>query len=337
MSPVAITPHKTYAPLRAARPLVWLLAALVLYPVAVWAQPTPAPQASSQITDAQAALYERWRANVRLNQRTAYDAGKEYLAKYPADEYAAYVRPWVEFYERAARKARFQQLLYKEKNYSAAYAAGRLVLADEPESVKTHIDLASAAYLATGAGDETVRADALALARKSLELLDGDKRASDWQPFAGPADAAAYLNFVIGDLTLKDDPAAAVAYLRKAALAEAAIKNTPTVYARLATAYARSEYEPLARDFATRYAGKETTPESQAALAQIYPVLDRMIDAYARAVALSQSDPQYTTQRPRWQQDLTEFYKTRHNGSTEGLNTLIADVVNTPLPDPNKP
>ena len=62
-----------------------------------------------------------------------------------------------------------------------------------------------------------------------------------------------------------------------------------------------------------------------------------MIDAYARAVALSQSDPQYAGPRARWQQELTEFYKTRHDGSTEGLNALIASVVNKPLPDPSTP
>lgn len=312
--------------------VVWPLVALLACAGGLRAQP-PAPSPTPQITDAQAQLYERWRSNVRLNQRAAYEAGKEYVAQYPNDEYTAYVRPWLDLYERAARKARFHQLLYQDKKYGEAYTLGRQVLADEPESVKTVIDLASAAYLATGAGDETVRADALALARRGLALLEAGQRAADWKPFAGPADVVGYLNFVIGDLVLKETPAEAVAYLRKAALSEGAIRHAPNVYTRLAAAYARSEYEPLARDFAARYGGKEATPESQAALAQIFPVLERMIDAYARAVALSQNDPQYNGARPRWLQELTELYRTRHNGSTDGLNDLLANVVNKPLPE----
>ena len=298
---------------------------------------TPAASPTPQPTEAQAQLYERWRSNIRLNQRAAYEAGKEYVAQYPADEYAAYVRPWLDLYERAVRKARFHQLLYQDKKYGEAYTLGRQVLADEPESVKTVIDLASAAYLATGAGDESVRADALALARRSLALLEAGQRAADWKPFAGPADVVGYLNFVIGDLVLKETPADAIPYLRKAALSEGAIRHAPNVYTRLAAAYAKSEYEPLARDFAARYAGKEATPESQAALAQIFPVLERMIDAYARAVALSQNDPQYNGARSRWLQELTELYRTRHNGSTDGLNDLLANIINKPLPESTTP
>ncbi len=332
MSLLVNDPRPTRAPLAPAR-LLCLLMLLGCATVCVRAQPA-AHVPRAPVTEAQAQLYERWRSNIRLNQRAAYDAGKEYLAKYPQDDYAAYVRPWVELYERAVRKARFQQLLYKEKKYGEAYALGREVITDEPANVKTNIDLASAAYLATGAGDDSIRADALMLARKALTLLDAAPTATDWKPFAGPVDAGGYLNFVIGDLILKDTPAEAVAYLRKAALSEGAIRHAPTVYARLAVAYAKSEYEALARDYTARFAGQAETPESREALAKISPVLDRMIDAYARAVALSQSDPQYNGARPRWLQELTDLYKARHGGSVDGLNELLDGVVAKPLPAP---
>jgi hypothetical protein len=317
---------------RLSRPLVLLFVIMLACALNLCAQ-SLAPAQPQPPTQAQAELYERWRANIREHQRAAYEAGKEYLAKYPDDEYAVYVRPWVEAYERAVRKARFQQLLYRDKKYGEAYATGRQVLADEPDNVKTVIDLASAAYLAAGASDETIKADALMLARKAVSLLAANPKVADWQPYHNAADALGYLNFIIGDLILKDAPADAIMYLRKAALSESAVKQTPDVYARLAVAYAKSEYEPLANDYATRYAGKEATPESQAALAKIYPVLDRIIDAYARAVALSKDEPQYNTTRARWLQELTELYKSRHDGSTDGLNDLIANVVNKPLPE----
>ncbi|HYX41679.1 MAG TPA: hypothetical protein VE821_08280 [Pyrinomonadaceae bacterium] len=331
-NPATLTPSRH----RLSRQLALLVVVLLACTLNLCAQ-SASPAQPSQPTQAQAELYERWRANVREHQRTAYEAGKEYLAKYPDDEYATYVRPWVEAYERAVRKARFQQLLYRDKKYGEAYAVGRQVLADEPDNVKTVIDLASAAYLAAGANDEAIKADALALARKAIGLLEANPKVADWQPFRNSADALGYLNFVIGDLILKDAPADAITYLRKAALSESAVKQTPDVYARLAAAYAKSQYEPLANDYAARYAGKEATPESQAALAKIYPVLDRIIDAYARAVALSRDEPQYNATRARWLQELTELYKSRHDNSTDGLNDLITNVINKPLPEAATP
>jgi hypothetical protein len=324
---------------RAARPFVWLCVGLFMLICAqsLLRAQTPTPNPSAWPTQAQAELYERWRANIRQNQRTAYEAGKEYLAKYPGDDYAAYVGPWVAAYERAARKARFQQLLYKDKRYSEAYAAGRQVLADEPDNLKTLIDLASAAYLATNTGDENTRADALTLARKAAAQLEAGQKVLDWRPFSSQSDALGYLDFIIGDLLLKDAPVDALPYLRKAALSDSAMKRAPNVYARLAAAYAKNDYEPLARDFAARFAGKEVTPESQAALARIQPVLDRMIDAYARAIALSKDDPQYAAARARWLQELTELYKSRHDGQTDHLDELIAHVLDKPLPEVSTP
>jgi hypothetical protein len=62
-------------------------------------------------------------------------------------------------------------------------------------------------------------------------------------------------------------------------------------------------------------------------------VIDRIIDAYARAVALSGTDAQYREARARWTEQLTGFYKFRHNDSTEGLEAYIASVTAKPLPE----
>src|SRR2546423_6210029 len=129
-------PSATHRARRARTRLVWLFLALLCCAHSMHAQP-PAPSPTPQVTEAQALLYERWRSNIKLNQRVAYEAGKEYLRQYPNNEYAAYVRQWLDLYERAVRKARFNQLLYKDKKYGEAYTLGRQVLADEPESVKT--------------------------------------------------------------------------------------------------------------------------------------------------------------------------------------------------------
>lgn len=286
-----------------------------------------------QITQAQAELYERWRANINLNQQVAFEAGREYVGKYPNDEYAARVSGWVGAYERAARKLQFEELLFKEKKYGAAYKVGQQVLAAEPDNLRTIINLASAGYLASNTGDPSFNAETLALARRAAQLLEQGSKPSDWKPFTGQPDALAYLNFITGELILKETPAESVNYFRKAIESEGTVKYTPVVYARLAAAYIASEYEPLAKRFTnTNGARPPESEEDKAAFARITLVADRIVDAYARAVALSGTDAQYREARARWLEQLTQFYKFRNNDSTDGLEAYIAGVNAKPLP-----
>ncbi|HJR06959.1 MAG TPA: hypothetical protein VJ842_06875 [Pyrinomonadaceae bacterium] len=290
-------------------------------------------QQQAQITQAQADLYERWRANINLNQQAAFEAGREYVGKYPKDEYGARVGKWVEAYERAARKLQFESLLFREKKYAAAYAIGKQVLADDPDNLRTIINLASAGYLASNAGDTSHNAETLRFARRATEMIERGGKPSDWKPFGGQPDALAYLNFITGELILKETPAESVAYFRKAIESEGSVKNTPIVYSRLAAAYIVSEYEPLAKRFTdTNGSRPPESEEDKAAFARITLVADRIIDAYARAVALSGTDAQYQEARARWMEQLTQFYKFRNNDSTDGLDAYIAGVTSKPLP-----
>jgi hypothetical protein len=289
-------------------------------------------QQQQQITQAQAQLYECWRANINLNQQAAFEAGREYAGKYPNDEYAPRVRGWVADYERAARKLQFEGLLFKEKKYAAAYEIGKQILADEPDNLRTIINLASAGYLASSAGNASLNAETLEYARRATSLLEAGSKPSDFKPFTGTADALAYLNFITGELVLKETPAESVAYFRKAIESEGTIKNTPIIYSRLAAAYIASQYEPQSKEFAARFGGKETTPESKAALDNINQTVDRITDALARAVALSGAETQYTAARVRWMEELTRFYKFRHNDSTDGLEAYIVGAMAKPLP-----
>jgi hypothetical protein len=61
-------------------------------------------------------------------------------------------------------------------------------------------------------------------------------------------------------------------------------------------------------------------------------VLDRIIDAYARAVALAGTNPQNQAAKAQWMTQLTNFYKFRNNNSDAGLNEFIAGVLAKPLP-----
>jgi hypothetical protein len=58
-------------------------------------------------------------------------------------------------------------------------------------------------------------------------------------------------------------------------------------------------------------------------------MLDNVIEAYAHAVALAESNPNLQQVRQQYLQDLEAYYKYRHHNSTEGMQQLI-DKYKTP-------
>jgi hypothetical protein len=295
-------------------------------------QPQVSQPSQPSITQAQAELYERWRSNINTNQTVAFDAGNAYLAKYPGDEYAAHVRLWVEDYARAFRKIEFQRF-FKAQRFAELFRTGKLVLAGEPEDLKTIVHLAYAGYLAEGRGDDSFAAESLGHARRAVQLIESGATPTDWQPFADKSDALGYLHFVIGELTFKDDAANSAQLFRKALAFETTLRRTPVIYSRLAASYVVGEYDPLSKDYTARFAGKDPSDESRAALEKINAVVDRVVDCYARAVAFSGDDQKYADAKRRWSDELTRFYKFRHDGSTEGLDALVAAAASKPLPE----
>ena len=316
---------------RATLAVALLLVAVCAPSASASQQPTTVAQ-QQRITQAQADLYERWRSNINRNQMLAHEAGRDYIGKYPEPgEYAARVRRWVADYERESRKLEFLRL-FKQQKFSDLFRVGDQILAEEPEHLKTIIHLAYAGYLAAGKGDDSFGDAALARARQALLLVDSG-RASDWQPFADRTDALGHLHFVIGELTVKSDPEESVRLFRRAVEIGGTVKGTPVLYSRLAAAYVSSRYDPLSKDYQSRFAGKETSEESRAALEKVNGVVDLVIDAYARAVSLAGDDARYTDARRRWSDELTRFYKFRHNDTTDGLEAFVAGVAAKPLPE----
>src|SRR5215813_7775142 len=95
-------------------------------------------------------MYKRFTDNRIPNPRAAYQAGKDYLAKYGKDndQYAKYISQWVMYFEREDRKLKLPVMLYNEKNFAEAYRTGAQILADEPDYLRTQIDLGYGGYLA---------------------------------------------------------------------------------------------------------------------------------------------------------------------------------------------
>ena len=79
------------------------------------------------------------------------------------------------------------------------------------------------------------------------------------------------------------------------------------------------EYKEKADEFQKQSAG----PLKDVKLKEAEETMDRVIDAWAKVVALSEGNPQYQQLHDAVLQDLQSYYKYRHKGSSDGLQQLI--------------
>jgi len=278
-------------------------------------------------------MYKRFVDNRVPNPVVAYQAARDYLQKYTKDkdQYTDYLQKWVTFYERDERK-RNLPILINEKKFAEAYSSGAKILADEPNYLRAQIDLGYAGYIASSAKNEAYNSQALDYARKAIAAIESGKAPNEWAPFKGKDDTLAYLNYAVGYLTLKTNPDLAIDPLIKAATFESEIKKTPSTYYFLAVAYESGPYKTLSTAYQKDFADKPETPESKAALAKLQVVMDRIIDAYARAIAAAGTDPKTEASRKDWTAKLSTYYKFRHDGSDAGMTEFIAASLQKPLP-----
>jgi hypothetical protein len=298
------------------------------------ATPAATPTGPCAEADAKAAVYKKFTDNFKGTpdqQKIAYESGKEYLSKYGAcpdetdKQIATYVQNWVGKYEKAV--VEFNCTKAVNDTPATAFQACQQLLSANPDNLKVYLQLVSAGLKNVQAKNKSTNADAANAARRALALVEQGKTSDPWTPFTSQQEAAPGLNYYLGFFTLENSPAEAANYLRKAAQSTSSFAKEPTTYEFLAAAYINSELKTLAAEYKTKYEGKEETPESAALFNKINAVLDRIIDAYARAVALTPAGAAQTDRRSK----LATFYKQRHDNSETGLNELIAGILSKPI------
>ena len=328
--------------------LLAVAALATLFALPVFAQNAAAPAAAPATgpcteADAKAALYAKFTQNFKgtpEQQKTAYEAGQEYLSKYGScpeagdKQIATYLQGWVGKYEKAV--VEFNCTKAANENPSQAFQACQPLLATNPDNLKVRLSLVGAGIKSSTSGNKSLNAQATAEARKALALIESGKTSDSWAPFANQQDAPAGLRYYIAAWTYDTAPEAAAAELLKVAQSTSALSKEPATFQLLGVSYYNGEFKKLADEYKANYEGKEETPESKALFDRINVVLDRIIDAYARAVALSNGKPAYAQINTAAKNALTTFYKQRHEGKEDGLNELIAGVLSKPLPIPGQ-
>ena len=271
-------------------------------------------------------------------QKEAYDIAKQYLQKWPqcSDQYAKAVQKFIDAYDQAKAQTDLQVMVFgTNPNYPQAMELGKRLLVSQPDDLNLLMTLGYAGYLALLKNNNALSADATIYSRKALQLIESGKTPAVWSPFQSKKEALALLNYALGEFTfsVNKDAAAAFPLYLKAATIDSPTKKSAVVYGRLATTY-EVEYERLNQDYITKFGGKPETDESKAALEKVNQLVDRLIDYYARAISFAGNDAKLTQNKSAWMERLTEIYKFRHGGMTDGLDQLVANVTNTPLPQP---
>jgi hypothetical protein len=297
---------------------------------------TPAPAAAQGACtdDSKAAWYADFTKFRVPDPAKAYDAGKKYLTACPNEEgqIPTYLKKWVAADEMAARHLKRNDLFLNQKKYADSLTLAKEILTAEPDYLPATMYLGYGGYvLAVTTKNESGNAEAIKYAKQAIQAIESGKAPDNWVPFKSKDDALGYLYYSIAYLQRTSSPSDALASFIKAAQIESDIKKNPQSYALIAGIY-ESDYAKQSADYEAKYKGKDETPESKLAVANINQVVDRIVDALARAVAVSGTDASAQASKTQWLGRLTELYKFRHGGTETGLPEMIAGVMSKPLP-----
>ena len=301
-----------------------IVAMFVVCAVPAWAQTTPTTQPTTGCTEEfKTATYKKYYDNRKDKQDIAFQAAEAWIATCPTDEspYAAAIKKFHAAYKAAtgtdALKKQFEDA-YTKKLYADQIRLGKELIVVEPDNSAVYIIMGLA-----GLGDAALLNQSSEFAKKAITMIDAGKPPA---PLTTKDQALAYLNYAIGKSLLKSSPAEALPYLLKTAKLESEVKKNPQLFVEIAGAYGEG---PIAKQ-SEEYKRVHTieTPESKVALENINQLIDRQIDALARAAALT-TNP---ANKKAIMDLLTGLYNDRHK-SEAGLNELIASIATKPIPD----
>ena len=288
---------------------------------AVFAAPTLS-QTKECTDEFKSATYQKWYDNRKDHQDVAYQAARDYLATCTTeDQYSKALKNFADAYDKlqATNSVNKQfEDAYKNKKYADQIRLGKQIVATDPDNSAIYVVMGLA-----GLGDPALLNESADYAKKAITMIEAGK---PFAPLASKDQALAYLNYVIGKSVIKNSPTDAITYLLKAVRFESDLKKNPQVYAELAGAYGEGPIAKLSEEYKAKYTTE--SPESKLALANINQMIDRQIDALARAAALS-SD---AANKKAVMDVLTGLYTDR-NKSPAGLNEMIAGILTKPIPD----
>jgi hypothetical protein len=294
-------------------------------------------QAKECNDDFKAATYSKWYDNRKENQDVAYEAAKEYTSVCTTDDqYSAVLKKFIADYDKLHSN---QKLLEEfDSAVKARKYAEQLRLGKQVVALPAHADNAVVYLLMAnaGLGDPNLMSESVQAAKKAIELLEAGKT-FDKSGYTTKDQALAQMNYLIAKSMMKTSPTDAIPFFIKAAKYQSDLQKSPVVYNELATAYGEGPLDKLAKEYKVLAdAGKSVdSPETKLVVANMNQVLDRQIDAFARAAAASTTP----ADKKAFLDVLAAVYKDRNKKDPveAELNTMVASALSRPLPDAPTP
>lgn len=198
-----------------------------------------------------------------------------------------------------------------------AFATGATFLAKQPNSLRVLARLTFAATDEAKKKNNKFVDSGVQYGTEAIEIIEADKKPDDLSETSWTYYKTLRPNLYqsVGSLNLmKGNRAEAKARFTKATeLAPA----DPFNYLMLA-GILNDEYNTEAQRLRAMSDGQA----KQDAMQKILPMLDAVIEAYARMLAISESDARFAQLRQAYMEDFETYYKYRHH-STEGMQQLI--------------
>jgi hypothetical protein len=202
--------------------------------------------------------------------------------------------------------------------FDEAYDMAATYLANDAEDLQVRVLLAlSGADLARKQNVKYLKVSS-EYGAKAIELIEADKKpaAMENDVWLKQKTLLPVLYQQMGIISLiGQKPSEAEPKLEKAAKLNPA---DPFTYALLGS-ITNNDYQTLAATIQ----GMPSSKSKDEMVQKANQILDKVIEQYARAVALSEGKPQYQSLHEQVMQDLTTYYKYRHNNSVDGLQKYI--------------
>ena len=218
--------------------------------------------------------------------------------------------------------------LSQAKHSDEVFTTGAAYLGKNPDALVVLIQL-----LSTGAEEAKNKnpkfiTQSLQYGKHVIELIDAGKKPADlddaaWAKYKTDTLPSIYQSIGLLYLVSGDRTQAVANYSKAAELAPNDVFNVLMLGQLLNADY---------QDSAKRYQGMPSGPAKDEELKKTQVLLDKVIEAYARAVAVSEGDTRYSQVREQFLQDLESYYKYRHNGSNAGMQDLINKYKPAPKP-----
>lgn len=316
-----------------------LMFMLALSAPLTFGKPVSAPPAAQDPSPEEAAAYKEWfEANNAKDIPKAIQLAKAYLEKYPNGKYAGYLqKTWM-----PQIRAKLFNDAVAAKNLPEIDRLGKEIAEANPDNLDYSLFLAS--QLRTLDTNFQYAPDMVQFTETSIRLIDSGKTPTpqQGQPAFNKAVTLGYLHDTLASVEEHNKNIdKALEHYEHAA----AIDAMNARYFFNAGRLHQARYAAAAEDFQKRFTVEERSapepkPEVKAALDKVNAEADGVINNWARFMGLPKNDyPADVKQKVMTA--LTDLYKYRNNGSTDGLQKLIDDNKNSPtlvkMPTPAEP